>query len=243
MATAALFLAIAALVAWLPRRLSEPGSDAPAANEDTSINWRDLRAISPLTALPMAFAVACSGVAALSFGIEIPPLLTASGFSGGFAATALGLSAAGGMLGNLAAGWLLDHHPARLTTLGVGLAVSCGLAAFALLAAHPLAWLAVSGSLLFGVGLGASEILWITLTKRQFGTALFALTYGGWSFAYSLGYALAGTTGGTAYELLSRNGYLAFSGALCLPTLVFATWRPGARNDEPADDALLAAAR
>ncbi|MFM7011680.1 MAG: MFS transporter [Betaproteobacteria bacterium] len=197
--------------------------------------WSQLASIELTPALVMAVAVATSGIAVLAFAIQMPPFLVARGFSPTAAATVLGLSAAGGMAGNLFAGWLLDRWRSELTSFVIAVTVSLGLIFFAALADYPLVSLASAGSLLFGVGLGSAEILWITLTKRQFGAELFPLTYGGWSFFYALGYALAGPANALANELFPGSEFLIFIAALCALTVVFSVWRPRVRNIEPFD--------
>lgn len=199
--------------------------------------WSRMATIDLAPAIFMALAVAASGIAVLAFAIEMPPFLEARGFSPTAAATILGLSAAGGMIGNLLAGWMLDRWRSDFASCAVALMVVSGLSAFALLDTYPLTSLASAGSLLFGVGLGLAEILWITLTKRQFGANLFPLTYGGWSFSYAIGYALAGYSRAAANEVLSGDQFLLFIAALCAPTVVLSVWRPKKRNHEPSTPA------
>jgi len=201
-------------------------------NDAAGSYWKRLTAADLASAITMSFAVAASGIAVLAFAIEMPPFLEARGFSATLAATVLGLSAAGGMLGNLVAGWTMDHWRSGLTTCLVASAVGLGLTGFALLDVYPSIGLASAGSLLFGVGLGSAEILWITLTKRQFGAELFPLTYGGWSFSYAIGFALAGSTGAAVKILLPGEGFLLFIALLCVPTFIFSLWRPNKRTAE-----------
>jgi len=237
---AGLMLAVASMVfalgrtarAWDARQRRKS-----VATDDTDTSrtyWARLRGIDAAPATVMALAVAASGVAVLAFAIEMPPFLQARGFSPTVAATVLGLSAAGGMIGNLLAGWLLDRWRSEFTSLAMALTTSAGLLSFAMLDSQPLMMVASAGSLLFGVGLGSAEILWITLTKRQFGADLFPLTYGGWSFCYSVGYALAGSARAAANEVLGGTEFLLFIAVLCAPTLIFSVWRPHVRNHEPA---------
>lgn len=249
-ALSGLVLLIAALVAWTYRRsaAARRATAGASAGQDENVgeaaepaaaktDWRQLRSINVLTAGSMALAVTASGIAALAFSVEIPPLMQASGFSTAAAATILGISAAGAMLGNLIAGWSLDRLKSHWTSLGAGLMIASGLLAIGLLHSHPLILLAGAGGMLFGAGIGASEILWITLTRRQFGAAVYPVTYGAWNFFYSLGYALGGGVGGSAYEMVSHARFLLFLAGLCAPTIVVSLWRPGRRNEEePAPD-------
>lgn len=237
-------LILAALMAGVAAMVAVPGGAGvraggqharkigPDSTHSTNTFRDRLRSIDATPAPVMAIAVAASGVAVLAFAIEIPPFLASRGFSPTIAATILGFSAAGGMAGNLLAGWLLDRWRSEVTSIAIGSAVAVSLLSFALLDAHALTGLAFAGSLLFGIGLGSAEIMWITLTKRQFGTDLFPMSYGGWNFCYAVGYALAGSVGAAARSVLNDNGFLAFIAVLCAPTVIFSVWRPGKRNEE-----------
>ncbi len=238
LALAALMLltaAIVALIGWganAARPRQGASSDVSPSSQHRAGIMESLRQIRLATAGTMSVAVAASGVAVMAFAIQASPLLTAIGFSPSVAATVLGLSAAGGMAGNLAAGWALDHFKVHWTSLGIAALITTGLAIFHSLGTRPITFLAVVAGLMLGAGMGACEILWITLTKRQFGTGLFALTYGGWSLSYQFGYALSGSVAGTIYDRVRHEDFLLVIGCLCLPAVIFSLWRPGRRNEE-----------
>jgi len=216
------------------RQRERDRSAAPRAGEGAStasVGWREIRSINWLTAALMAFAVAISGIAAIAFTIEAPSLMEAIGYSPANAATILGLTAAGAILGQLGAGWMLDRFSVRVVALETGAAVLTGLIAFHLLKQNPAMWAAVLAALIFGAGMGACEVLWITLTKRQFGTGLFAVSYGAWSFSYQFGYAAGGWIGGRVYEAATPAMFLTFIGLLYLPAVALSMWRPAARNE------------
>lgn len=205
--------------------------------------WEKIRGISVCTAGAMVLAVVSSGIATLSLLIQVPALLEAYGFSTVTAASLLGLVAAGGMAGNLIAGWALDRAKSHWTSIGTGFALAGGLLAFRQLETFPYTSLAVLAVILIGGGIGACEILWITLTKRQFGTDLYAVTYGGWSFSYQSGYAMAGAVGGAIFVATSHTGYLTAIALLFIPAVAVSLWRPHMRNEEGAVNAISAAAR
>lgn len=230
-------LIVAAIVAALGRSVaSHAEASALAAGEggaaSPKIGWQDIRKIDFMTAGVMGFAVLASGIATLGFSIQAPVLMETYGFSSTVAATILGLTAAGGMVGSLLAGWALDRFRSAWTSLAIGGALAVSLAFFYLLGVVPSLGLAVTAALLIGLGLGGCEILWITLTKRQFGARLFAVTYGGWSFFYSLGYAMAGGIGGTVYENMGGAIFLLMITLFCIPPIAFSLWRPGMQNEE-----------
>lgn len=243
LALACALLLTAFLVALLERLAAPYGDDAGATGPTSVTSVRSalrqdrLRTISVATAGTMAFAVVTSGIAALSLLIQVPVLLEAFGFSAVTAATLLGLVAAGGMAGNLIAGWALDRSKASWTSIGAGAAIGGGLLAFSRLEAGPELLLAILATTLVGAGIGACEILWITLTKRQFGTELYAVTYGGWSFSYQSGYAMAGAVGGIIFGATSHTGYLAAIALLFVPAIAFSLWRPHMRNEESGTEA------
>jgi MFS family permease len=238
-ALAAAIAAVASVVAAIGWRARRASTNA-CAHEDKSdftrprLGFREAAAaIQPSTAATMAFAIAMSGIAFLAFAFETPKLLVSAGFSPTVAASVLGLNAAGALIGSATAGWTLDRYPLHRTTVATALALAAGLCAFAIVTRFPAPAVAVAvfGSVAFGCGLGACEVLWITLTKRQFGASLFVVTYGGWSFSYQLGYALAGPIAGAISERIDHLQFLIVIGLFCIPPIAFGLWRPGARSD------------
>ncbi len=201
-----------------------------AENAAAKVPMSELRSINALTAALMAIALMLSGIGALSAMSQVPPLMEAGGISAQLAATFLGLTAAASAFGQVAVGWLLDRWRLARCNLLVGFLLAAGLAALILLQHDHSVAAAAFGALAVGVGIGANEMLWITLTKRQFGSRLFAYTYGGWSFALAAGYALGGPVGGWAFDHLPLASFPLLVMALYLPALTVAVWRPGKRE-------------
>lgn len=190
----------------------------------------ELRSINVGTAAIMAVALMLSGVGALSAMSQVPALMEASGISAQLAATFLGLTAVASACGQVTIGWLLDRWKLGLCNLLIGLLLAAGLAGLLLVQHNHGVATAAFGALALGLGIGANEMLWITLTKRQFGSRLFAYTYGGWSCALAAGYALGGPIGGWAFDSLPLTLFPLLIMALYLPALTVAVWRPGKRN-------------
>ncbi|WP_431562225.1 MFS transporter [Sphingopyxis sp.] len=195
--------------------------------------WREqISNINIIVAMPMAIAVVFLGIGALSYLIYVPRLLEAYGFSSTTAATLLGLAGIGAMAGNLLAGWTLDRMKTTWTSIGAAALIAVGLTVLNLLDGAPNFLLATTAVLLVGSGMGAGEILWLTLTKRQFGTDLFAVTYGGWSFFYQAGCVAGGSVGGAIFAATTHGGFLVAIALLWAPVIAFSLWRPGMRNEE-----------
>ncbi len=190
----------------------------------------ELRSINFLTAAIMAVALMLSGIGALAAMSQVPSLMEAGGISVQLAATFLGLTAAASAAGQIAIGWLLDRWKLDLCDLLVAFLLMTGLASLILLQHGYGVAVAAIGAIALGVGIGANEMLWITLTKRQFGSRLFAYTYGGWSCALAAGYALGGPVGGWAFDRLQPTAFPLLILALYLPALTIAVWRPGKRD-------------
>lgn len=190
----------------------------------------ELRSINFLTAAIMAVALMLSGIGALAAMSQVPTLMEAGGISVQLAATFLGLTAAASAFGQVAIGWLLDRWKLGRCNLVVGCILAAGLAGLFLLQQDHGVATAAFGALALGVGIGANEMLWITLTKRQFGSRLFAYTYGGWSFALAAGYALGGPVGGWAIDRFPPILFPLLILAFYLPALTVAVWRPGKRD-------------
>lgn len=204
---------------------SDAGNDAAS-----KVSVSELRSISLVTAAIMAVALMLSGIGALAAMSQVPPLMEAGGISVQLAATFLGLTAAASAFGQVAVGWLLDRWRLGLCNLVVGLLLAAGLAGLMLVQQNHGVATAAFGALALGCGIGANEMLWITLTKRQFGSRLFAYTYGGWSCALAAGYALGGPIGGWAFDRFAPALFPLLIMALYLPALTIAVWRPGKRN-------------
>lgn len=188
--------------------------------------------VAKAPALLMALSIMGIGMTAIATFSQQPVFLQAAGLSSAVAATLLGLTAAGSLVGSASIGWLLDTFRGWWSAALVAGAVYVGVLTLAMLLSHPGVVIATIGALGLGYGFGAGEVLWLTFTKRQFGEALFPLTYGGWYFALQLGYALGGGVGGWTIEHLGSAGFLLLLAALfATPTLASvslraARWRP-----------------
>jgi predicted MFS family arabinose efflux permease len=228
----ALVIGLLGRSAGVPALAQAHSSAFEASDVPAKAGWREIRSINWATASLMVFAVFASGIGAIGFIIQAPSLMEAMGFSSTMAATILGLSAAGAIAGQLSAGWLLDRASVCAVSAATATLLFTGLIAFHFLEWGPLLWVAVMAALLVGAGSGACEVLWITLTKRQFGVGLFAITYGAWSFSYQVGFVAGGGISGAIFELGSPSALLAVIGLFYAPALVLSVWRPSARNAE-----------
>jgi predicted MFS family arabinose efflux permease len=244
---AGLVLAVA-LIVFVAAKLTHAAARAPHSHvaahdlpteERQSSETRQrsgLGSIGWATASCMVLAVACSGIGGLALTVSMPAILESGGFSSTFAAALLGVVAAGAMGGQLASGWMLDRRRSYWTSFSVVLGMLIGLSLFGLLGptgsgnAH-----AVLAALAFGAAAGGCEVLWITLTKRQFGTELFPLTYGGWCVAYQLGCAMGGGIGGVIYDRFDQSVLLIAVGLFFVPAAVLSIWRPNAINEHQAE--------
>jgi MFS family permease len=197
--------------------ISAPGGEA---RENGHIGWKEIVAIDWVVASPMILAVIIQGMGAIILTSQLPVLMVSVGHTPALAATILGLSAAGAVAGNLITGWMLDRYRTFWASLVFGASLFLGLAGFWLVGSN--APLAIIGGLILGSAAGAAEILYIITVKRQFGTRLYAVTYGAWSFSYQLGYALGGGAGGYIYEEAGGNALLLLIGCLYVPAFVVA---------------------
>ena len=194
----------------------------------------ELKAINKTTALVMLVALTLAGLGGMAMQNQAPSAIASAGISTQIAATLLGLLAIFATIGQAGIGWLLDRWTVERCTMLVALCLAGGLGSFTLMAQHGTPALAALGAVLFGLGLGSTEMMWIALTKVQFGTRLFAYTYGGWSFAIAAGYALGGPVGGWFFDHYPHYWFPLFVLALYAPATVAAVMRPGKRNsDEP----------
>lgn len=185
-----------------------------AVTGDTTANGPTARqvlgSINLPTATIMFLAIAGAGVASIAIFSMEPGLLERAGFSSGQAALLLGLTAAGSFCGSVAIGWLLDRYNALVSDLVVALSIGSGLLVFVLLLHGPNLPLALIGALACGFGTGSGEVLWINLTKRQFGEDAFPITYGGWFISLQLGYAIGGSVAGWSFTQFGAMGFLMF---------------------------------
>ncbi len=194
---------------------AEAAPDLAAATPPTGRTI--LAYVNPVIATLMLISVIGIGMASIAVLTQEQALLEAAGISSTLAATFLGVTAAGSLAGSASIGFVLDRYVARRSGLLIASAMGIGLAGFALLhaGAGPVAGLIAALSC--GFAFGAGEVLWITLTKRQFGTIVFATTYGGWYFALQLGYAAGGGLGGWGFESFGPVGFLLLVAAMYIP--------------------------
>lgn len=179
----------------------------------------------PLAGL-MFLAVVGAGVGAIAIISLTPRLVEAAGYSPVVSAAVLAVTAAAGMVGSASIGWLIDRFNLSASSIGVSVVAYVGLAVLGLLGrVHNLA-LGVLGAFCLGYVVGAIDVVWINLTKRRFGAAAFATTYGGWYFALQVGYAVGGGLGGWAFQQFGSDGFLAFVALIYVPAAVLGTWRP-----------------
>jgi len=214
----------------VPPSVTEEQPHAAASEDGAALEWRAALAhVRPWVALPMLLSVMGIGMASIAVLTQEQLVLESSGIASSLAATFLGLTAVGSLTGSASIGLLLDRAPARWSGLLVAAAIYGGLLAFAGLHASGSAGLALPAALSCGYSFGAGEVLWITLTKRQFGTAAFATTYGGWYFALQIGYAAGGGVGGWGYERFGSMGFISLVAIMYLPAALFSLTLRGAR--------------
>jgi MFS family permease len=202
-----------------------------AASEDaTALDWRAaLGHVRLWVALPMLLSVMGIGMASIAVLTQEQLVLESAGIASTLAATFLGLTAVGSLIGSASIGLLLDRLPARWSGLLIAGAIYAGLLSFAALQASGSAGLALVAAISCGYAFGAGEVLWITLTKRQFGTAAFATTYGGWYFALQIGYAAGGGVAGWGYERFGAMGFVGLVAIMYIPAALFSLTLRGAR--------------
>lgn len=183
--------------------------------------FRELFANAPLVAGLGFFSVVAIGIAGMSAWTQQPLLYMSAGLTAQSGATILGISAGMAMAGAGLIGWIVDRYPPVIGVVFVAITHFLSLAIFfALPTAPTFAFGVVAGSLI-GFTCGAAEILWITLFRRHFGTALFPLAYGAWYFLLQAGYGSGGGISGAIVDFGGRTPLIAALAAIyILPTLV-----------------------
>lgn len=211
--------------------LAEHGDDAAAGPRgEARMTLREaMQRIDPGVAFAMLLAVVGIGMASIALLTQEQVLLERAGIAPALTATFLGLTAVGSFVGSASIGWVLDRFAARWAGLVIGLSLYFGLLAFAAIPPSGGEGLALFAVLSCGFAFGAGEVLWITLTKRQFGTALFATTYGGWYFAMQIGYGSGGGIGGWGIDRYGVTGFLIISALMYLPAAILSVTLRGAR--------------
>jgi predicted MFS family arabinose efflux permease len=125
---------------------------------------------------------------------------------------------------------MLDRLPLLWCTLSVAASVFGGLLTFGFLTETPNLGLSIMAAAIVGYALGAGEVVWITLFKRQFGVAAFPTTYGIFYFSLQLGFAAGGLVGGWSMDHIGLHGFLLICALLYLAPAALSIWRPGGKN-------------
>lgn len=213
------------------------GTRAASAAETSPPGWREaLAQVDFRTAFPMMLAVVGIGMASIAILTQEQLVLEEAGISSAAAATFLGITAVGSLIGSASIGWLLDRRAALWSGLVVAGSLYAGVLAFAALPRDGGAGLALLASVSCGYAFGAGEVLWITLTKRQFGTAAFATTYGGWYFALQIGYAAGGGVAGWGFERFGSAGFLGLVALMYVPAALLSLSLRGAQREPVGED-------
>lgn len=207
-------------------RNEEPGNDLESKSGSAGSSFA---VIHKPTALGMLVAVIGIGMASIAVLTQEQAVFERAGIKGDQAATYLGLTAVGSLLGSASIGWLLDRQTARWSGLLTAMTIYSGLVAFAFLGNDGDQAAALFASISCGYAFGAGEVLWITLTKRQFGEHVFATTYGGWYFALQIGYAAGGGVAGWSFGQFGTSGFLWFVALMYLPAALLSLTLRSAR--------------
>lgn len=214
---------------------SERAGGATDVDRPARVGWIVLGAIIAATA-----ALGCANVAFLALK---PQLLASFGIDSRAIALIVGFNAAASMTGALAIGWLTDRFGLAWPGLAVGGFYLAGMTTYLFLTTAPLTAVALLAAMLVGLGGGASEVLWISLLKREANGSHFSVVYGVWYFAIQVGYAVGGFVGGWALTRLGSIGFILIVAIAFSATPLFSTWRSihwsGWRRNRPP----LAAAR
>lgn len=203
------------------------------AGEET-LGWRDaVRSINWLTCAFMCLAVIGGGITSLAFQSQAPALFGAMRMDAQTTAWMLSIFSLAALVGSAGSGWLLDRSSTVLTTILIGTLVFAGMTLFLSSLGHPARMSAAIATAAIGLGIGACEVLWISLFKRQFGTAAFATTYGIFYFSFQIGMGAGGFFGGIVIERLGAAGLVHAMMLTYIAPIVFALWRPGGLNGQP----------
>lgn len=210
---------------------SDLGESAPHTVSPAYSAGALVRTISPWHAIAVVTAVTGAGMAAIAVLSQQPRFLNDAGLPGSAAALILGITAIGCFIGAGSIGWCLDKFHVAFSSLLVSTTLFSGLLLLSILNdGTESLQIGIAGAILLGCGIGAGEVLWIAITKRQFGESLFPYTYGGWYFSIQLGYALGGGLGGWGLEKFGGSGFLVIVGVIYLPAAVFSLVLSGSRK-------------
>lgn len=185
-----------------------------------------LKSIHWPAAILMFIAVVGLALTTVSILSQEPTLLVQAGISSANAALLLSVISAASMVGAASIGWMLDRFPAAGPALLVSGLMYTGLLLFNHLLQHPSLVAGVLTGCSIGYAIGAGEVLWMNLTKHQFGASVFATTYGGWFLAMQIGYGAGGGLSGWAMDYFNATELLLLLAVLYLPAAVFSLWRP-----------------
>lgn len=154
------------------------------------------------------------------------------------AQSALGLSmlAAGGLLGTLGSGWLVDHMPARRLA---SMNTLVPLIAVLLLLGSTNVWTGLAAGIVFGLCGGTDGTLSVYFVRRFFGSAIYGRAFATQGVATSIGGGLAPwlaallqqRTGNYDGALLAAA--VAFGAAALVPAFFPREVRSGSRQPEP----------
>lgn len=206
----------------------------PGDEGEETLGWRDAaRAINWLTCAFMCVAVIGGGIASLAFQSQAPGLFGSMNMSAQTTAWMFSIFSLAALVGSAGSGWLLDRSPAILITIVIGILVFGGMALLLATLDQPDKTRAAIATAAIGLGIGACEVLWITLFKRQFGTAAFATTYGIFYFSFQIGMGAGGFLGGIVLERWGAAALVHAMMVTYIAPIAFAIWRPGARNSQP----------
>ncbi len=159
-----------------PAGQSKP-EKAEQAKDEAALAKPDMRRVFLSgTFIRLAIAIAIVTTAAAGLTIHLSPALSDKGMSGTVAAATAGLIGLAAIPGKLTVGTIFDRVGQVPVTLGLMavLALSC-----ILLAQHSASVpLAITGSALLGVAVGATSVTFACITARLFDTAIFGVVYG-----------------------------------------------------------------
>ncbi len=188
-----------------------------------------LAQIDKLSAFTMFVSVIGIGMASIAVLTQLQAVLGTKGISSSDAAAFLGLTAVGSLVGSASIGWIIDRVRAVWGALLTTVTIYFGLLLILVMRTDPSETFALIAAISCGYAFGAGEVLWITLTKRHFGTRVFATTYGGWYFALQIGYAAGGGLAGWGFDRFGTIGFLALVAVMYLPAAVTSLILRGAR--------------
>ncbi len=154
------------------------------------------------------------GYAASGIAFHLAALLEDRGATPAQSALAISLGAAGGLAGNLAAGWVTDRFSARLMASLVMLVPACGV--LALLGATTPAT-GVAAAVVLGLSAGTEHSVVAVLCGRYFDAALYGRAYSSQMVAASAGSGVAPSLVGLLQE---RTG--SYTAALAIAAATFA---------------------